>query len=92
MIVFADKDSVYPGLFPTAEESHGGEDVAVYATGTIYHMNLDFVFQTNFPFIKSKLGCMSHLFTGVYEQNTIPHLISYAACLGDGLTACNKKN
>lgn len=64
-----DKDSVYPGLFPSAQESHGGDDVAVYAT-----------------------GCMSHLFSGVYEQNTIPHLISYAACLGNGLTACKQKN
>ncbi|XP_052890226.1 membrane-bound alkaline phosphatase-like [Anopheles moucheti] len=28
-------------------------------------------------------GPMSHLFRGVYEQNTIPYLISYAAQIGD---------
>lgn len=33
---------------------------------------------------------MSHLFSGVYEQNTIPHIVAYAACLGDGLTVCNE--
>lgn len=32
---------------------------------------------------------MSHLFSGVYEQNTIPHIVGYAACIGDGLTACD---
>ncbi|XP_067647681.1 membrane-bound alkaline phosphatase-like [Eurosta solidaginis] len=33
-------------------------------------------------------GPWAHLFTGVYEQNTIPHLMAYAACVGDGLKAC----
>lgn len=36
------------------------------------------------------LGCMSHLFSGVYEQSAIPHFISYASCLGGGLAACNR--
>ena len=34
-------------------------------------------------------GPWSHLFAGAYEQNTLPHLMSYAACLGNQLTACN---
>lgn len=63
----AESDSIYPGLFPSLVETHGGDDVAVFA-----------------------LGCQSHLFSGVYEQNTIPHIVSYAACLGNGLTACNE--
>lgn len=37
-------------------------------------------------------GCMSHLFSGVYEQNTIPHLINYASCMGEGLTVCNQND
>ncbi|XP_055322250.1 membrane-bound alkaline phosphatase isoform X2 [Sitodiplosis mosellana] len=60
-----DKNTIYPGSYPTLRETHGGDDVGVFA-----------------------LGCFSHLFSGVYEQNTIPHLISYAACYGDGITVC----
>ncbi|XP_066973322.1 alkaline phosphatase-like [Macrobrachium rosenbergii] len=33
-------------------------------------------------------GPHSHLFTGVYEQNYIPHALAYAACVGDGLSFC----
>lgn len=49
-------------------ETHGGEDVAIFARG---------------PY--------SHLFTGVLEQNTIPHFMAYASCIGDELTACNNR-
>ncbi|XP_053609339.1 membrane-bound alkaline phosphatase-like isoform X2 [Plodia interpunctella] len=56
----------YPSLVPMARETHGGEDVAVFAKGP-----------------------WAHLFTGNYEQNYIPHAIAYAACIGNGLTACN---
>ncbi|XP_058980763.1 membrane-bound alkaline phosphatase-like [Musca domestica] len=35
-------------------------------------------------------GPHDYLFTGVLQQNTIPHLIAYAACLGEGLTLCNE--
>lgn len=34
-------------------------------------------------------GPFDHLFTGVLEQNAIPHLMAYAACIGDGLTMCD---
>lgn len=50
-------------------ETHGGDDVGVFARGP-----------------------WSHLFSGVYEQNTIPHLIGFAACIGEGLTACSESN
>ncbi|KAJ9577041.1 hypothetical protein L9F63_006389, partial [Diploptera punctata] len=33
-------------------------------------------------------GPWSHLFTGVMEQNVIPHLMAFASCVGKGLTAC----
>lgn len=34
------------------------------------------------------VGPHSHLFTGVFEQNYIPHALAYAACVGEGLTFC----
>jgi len=42
-------------------ETHGGDDVAVFASGP-----------------------WAHLFVGNYEQNYIPHAISYAARMGPG--------
>ncbi|XP_073825558.1 membrane-bound alkaline phosphatase-like [Musca autumnalis] len=35
-------------------------------------------------------GPFDHLFTGVLQQNTIPHLMAYAACIGDGPTMCDE--
>lgn len=58
-------DDEFPAGVPLDLDSHGGDDVVVYASGP-----------------------WSHLFTGVYEQNTVPHLMAYSACLGDGLTMC----
>ncbi|CAG9103079.1 unnamed protein product [Plutella xylostella] len=49
-------------------ETHGGEDVAVFARGP-----------------------WAHLFTGNYEQNYLPHALAFAACIGDGFTACNSQ-
>ena len=34
-------------------------------------------------------GPQSHLFRGLYEQNYIPHVLAYAACIGDGLKYCD---
>ncbi|XP_052890229.1 alkaline phosphatase-like [Anopheles moucheti] len=34
-------------------------------------------------------GPWSHLFTGTYEQNLIPHMMAYASCLGNGMKACD---
>lgn len=36
-------------------------------------------------------GPQSHLFSGVMEQNLLPHLMSYAACIGPGTTLCQKE-
>lgn len=60
-----DNDYGFPARYPLDLETHGGEDVGVYASG---------------PY--------AHIFTGVYEQNYIPHAIKYIACLGDGITQC----
>ncbi|XP_064553270.1 membrane-bound alkaline phosphatase [Drosophila montana] len=59
-------DDEFPAGVPLDSETHGGDDVLVYASGP-----------------------WSHLFTGVYEQSTIPHMMAYSACLGDGLTMCS---
>lgn len=34
-------------------------------------------------------GPWSELFTGIFEQNYIPHAMGYAACIGSGQTACD---
>ncbi|KAG7311925.1 hypothetical protein JYU34_001347 [Plutella xylostella] len=53
-------------MVPLASETHGGEDVAVFARGP-----------------------GQHVFTGLYEQSQLPHLMGYAACLGPGRHACH---
>lgn len=55
----------FPSTAPRDSETHGGDDVAVYATG---------------PY--------AHLFKASFEQYTIPHVMAYAGCIGDGMTAC----
>lgn len=57
----------FPSTLPRESETHGGDDVAVFATGP-----------------------QAHLFNGNFEQYTIPHVIAYASCIGNGLTACKK--
>ncbi|XP_036322972.1 membrane-bound alkaline phosphatase-like [Rhagoletis pomonella] len=64
-IVTGDIYDVFPATAPLDTETHGGDDVAVFAVGP-----------------------WAHLFTGAYEQNTIPHIMAYASCLSDGLTVC----
>ncbi|XP_059052252.1 membrane-bound alkaline phosphatase-like, partial [Achroia grisella] len=55
----------FPSLVPISRETHGGEDVAVFAKGP-----------------------WSHIFSGNYEQNYIPHAIAFASCIGPGFTSC----
>lgn len=66
---FNDVNYTYPSLVPINRETHGGEDVAVFARGP-----------------------WSHLFTGSFEQNFLPHAIAYASCIGPGLTTCKSKS
>ncbi|XP_055844033.1 alkaline phosphatase-like [Episyrphus balteatus] len=37
-------------------------------------------------------GPWAHLFSGVVEQNILPHIMAYAACIGDGITMCQEEN
>lgn len=34
-------------------------------------------------------GPWQHLFRGVLQQNSLPHMMAYAACIGDGAKACD---
>lgn len=52
-------------MVPLTFETHGGDDVAIFAHGP-----------------------WAHLFTGVVEQNVIPHIMAYASCVGKGLSVC----
>ena len=65
-VLTGEPNDVFPATVPLSSETHGGEDVAVFASGP-----------------------WSHLFTGVYEENAIPHMMAYAACVGEGLKACD---
>lgn len=49
----------YPAVFPRETETHGGDDVAIFA-----------------------LGPWAHLLTGSLEQNVIPYVMAYSACIG----------
>ncbi|KAM4740599.1 alkaline phosphatase, tissue-nonspecific isozyme isoform 1-T2 [Anableps anableps] len=53
---------------PLSLETHGGEDVAVFAKGPL-----------------------AHLLHGVQEQNYIPHVMAYAACIGQNKEHCDLK-
>ncbi|XP_032903915.1 alkaline phosphatase, tissue-nonspecific isozyme isoform X1 [Amblyraja radiata] len=54
---------------PLRHETHGGEDVAIFAKGP-----------------------MAHLFHSVHEQNYIPHVMAYAACIGQNRDHCTNLN
>lgn len=60
-------DFQFPVTVPRESETHGGEDVGIWAVG---------------PY--------AHLFSGVMEQSVIPHIMAYAACIGDGLKSCDE--
>lgn len=59
----------FPSMVPLESETHGGDDVGIFASGP-----------------------WAHLFTGVIEENVIPHAMAYAACVGNGLTMCDRDN
>ncbi|XP_035008679.1 alkaline phosphatase, tissue-nonspecific isozyme isoform X1 [Hippoglossus stenolepis] len=54
---------------PLSMETHGGEDVAVFAKGPL-----------------------AHLLHGVHEQNYIPHVMAYAACIGQNRDHCKSSS
>ncbi|KAJ8986186.1 hypothetical protein NQ317_005660 [Molorchus minor] len=56
----------FPSVNYLSSETHGADDVGIYANGP-----------------------WAHLFSGVIEENLIPHIMAYASCVGDGLTACS---
>lgn len=67
MIIIGSVDYRYPGITPMKSETHGGDDVGVFAHGP-----------------------WAHLFSGVMEQNVIPLLMGFAACVGNSNTICDQ--
>ncbi|XP_062558478.1 membrane-bound alkaline phosphatase-like [Armigeres subalbatus] len=77
-------DSVNGGRKNISEMDTSGDEFRFPATAPLYsetHAGEDVAVFASGPW--------SHLFTGTYEQNTLPHMMAYAACIGDGLTACS---
>lgn len=64
-INYQDNNYQAQAAVPLSMETHGGEDVAVFAKGP-----------------------MAHLLHGVHEQNYIPHVMAYAACIGQNRDHC----
>ncbi|KAL4622511.1 alkaline phosphatase-like [Arapaima gigas] len=64
-IDFSNNNYQAQAAVPLGMETHGGEDVAVFAKGP-----------------------MAHLLHGVHEQNYIPHVMAYAACIGQNQRHC----
>ncbi|KAJ8780882.1 hypothetical protein J1605_000925 [Eschrichtius robustus] len=65
MVDYAHDNYQAQSAVPLRHETHGGEDVAVFAKGP-----------------------MAHLLHGVHEQNYIPHVMAYAACIGANRDHC----
>ncbi|XP_007443195.1 alkaline phosphatase, tissue-nonspecific isozyme [Python bivittatus] len=65
VVNFTDTNYQAQSAVPLRMETHGGEDVAVFAKGP-----------------------MAHLLHGVHEQNYIPHVMAYAACIGENKEHC----
>ncbi|XP_066492925.1 alkaline phosphatase, tissue-nonspecific isozyme [Tiliqua scincoides] len=63
---FTDAGYQAQSAVPLRMETHGGEDVAVFAKGPL-----------------------AHLLHGVHEQNYIPHVMAYAACIGENKAHCS---
>lgn len=72
---------VHPALVPLDSETHGGDDVAVFAIGPFSHLF------SGRDGLKSCIELANRFVLGLYEQNYIAHAIKYASCLGSGLKA-----
>ncbi|XP_015230834.1 PREDICTED: alkaline phosphatase, tissue-nonspecific isozyme isoform X2 [Cyprinodon variegatus] len=68
-IKYEDNNYRAQSAVPLNYETHGGEDVAVFAKGPL-----------------------AHLLHGVHEQNYIPHVMAYAACIGQNKDHCYSKD
>lgn len=68
-IDYQDNNYQAQAAVPLNMETHGGEDVAVFAKGPL-----------------------AHLLHGVHEQNYIPHVMAYAACIGQNREHCLSKS
>lgn len=75
-----------PTPVPMESETHGGEDVRLQE----YTFDC-FILVTNFFKVPIwAKGPYAHFLSGVHQQSYIPYVAAFAACLGDGVTHCNK--
>ena len=77
---------MFPGAVPLEKETHGGEDVGVFARGPWAHL----VHGVHQQVSRARLGCIciyilytsAYLSISTYLQSYLGHLMSYAACIG----------
>lgn len=86
---YEDPDFRMPAMMPPPEESetHGGEDVGIFAVGDTKDMLIEKVTSLLFLY---KVGPMAHLLNGVHEQSYIGHVMAFAACMGDYIDDCER--
>lgn len=53
-----DKNYLYPATIPVISETHGGEDVAVFANGPFGHLFTGAYEQNVIPHIMAYAGCL----------------------------------
>ena len=71
---------MFPGAVPLEKETHGGEDVGVFARGPWAHL----VHGVHQQVSSGRLGYLIYICisTSTYLQSYLGHLMSYAACIG----------
>ena len=73
---------MFPGAVPLEKETHGGEDVGVFARGPWAHL----VHGVHQQVSRARLGYLHIIYICIsittYLQSYLGHLMSYAACIG----------
>ena len=81
---------MFPGAVPLEKETHGGEDVGVFARGPWAHL----VHGVHQQVSTGRPGCICiyilstsahlyiYIYISTYLQSYLGHLMSYAACIG----------
>ena len=70
---------MFPGAVPLEKETHGGEDVGVFARGPWAHL----VHGVHQQVCKGRILSTSiSISTYLHLQSYLGHLMSYAACIG----------
>ena len=87
---FLSIDHRAPAMIYDYDEHHGGDDVALWATGKYlghFHISFYIIGQLRYskPYLRIIaifLGPMSYLFHKTHEQSYVAHVIGYSMCIG----------